>query len=146
MILATVLTAYFVLLICQQTSDIARSRRLYTASRIRRGMLSNSDMVEITRQRYAANQYHVGSEYVANFDLLYSCQYKLSKSNRLYQICIHRYTGFKTAHFISRHDAISTIQYCGNGAEELEILSAGNYSKIFLEIFPRLYYPKTASL
>ena len=105
MILATVLTAYFVFLICQQTADIAQSRRLYTDSCIRRGMLSKHDIVRISHKRFSSIHYN-GLPFYNEFT---SCRFFLSSNGRLYKHEFHK--GHKRVNFYSYSDALRVMYF-----------------------------------
>lgn len=111
MILASILTCYFILLICQQRNDRLTSRGLYILFCIRRGMLSKREIVAVSRFWHTKRQYYGyngldGREW---YNLSYiSARFYLSSNGRLYREIFTN--GHKSVQYYSYRNAIKEIQ------------------------------------
>ena len=108
MILASILACYFILIVCQQASDIYKSRWLYILFCIRRGMLSKREIVGVSNFWHTKRQYYgVGSPLVA-IPKFASGRFYLSSNGRLYREIFTN--GHKSVHFYSYRNAVKEIQ------------------------------------
>ena len=110
MILASILAIYFVFIMYKQSNDLARMRRIAQDGRIRRGLLSYRDIVNISHQWHPDGHYYNRlARYWEPSDQFVSCRYYLSTNGRLYHH--HIIGGHKTIEFVSYCPAKESLRY-----------------------------------
>ena len=104
MILSLILTAYFILIISQQSTSIHRMQRIYRQACIRNRMLSPRDLVKISERYHNSRQYY---GYVGARNSFVSGRLSLSSNGRLYR---HIFTnGRKSVRFYSYGMALDEV-------------------------------------
>lgn len=102
--LAIIAAVYF----SQSTNTL---RQINTAARIRRGLITNVDIVTIFQQMYTKRHFTLIPYRAKNGlyrRLTVSCRYSLSSNGRLYRTILNS-NGHTGIHFVSRYDAIQEL-------------------------------------
>ena len=105
-------------------------RRINTSARIRKGLISNLDIIAIFQQMYTKRHYTDIFRPWTDSELIVTCRYYLSSNGRLYRRILNA-NGHIGIHFVSRDDALQELRpyyrayggyYIGGYTDEVEYL------------------------